>query len=229
MDKTLFYPTLFHSLPPHPLHPVIFFFFLYSYTVETINIQITSAERFHIQSIIFSNFFLLFMTKFYLLSSALCTCVYRWLICMCVCLISNLSPSGGHALILNCPPILLTRYESPLSSDPSSPLSLHLSFPRGDKVILLQSEIRWVSSSADRWRWGQAPNKQAMETHSRSDGYQEEGWHIVSPHSGGIWEGTRACNVFLYLCMCFTDCKEMSVLLSYDRCVRCAIFSHETI
>lgn len=64
------------------------------------------------------------------------------------------------------------------------------------------------------------PNKQAMETHSRADSYQEEGWHMVALHSG---EYQRACglvNVFLYPCMCFTDCKETSVLLGYDRCVQ---------
>ena len=93
-------------------------------------------------------------------------CVYSmWinsLIRMCVCLISNLScewRSRTNPKLPSNP--LLTRYEPPLfPPDPSSlalsPLSLHLSFPRSDKVILQRSEIRWVSSSTDRWRWGQA-------------------------------------------------------------------------
>lgn len=88
---------------------------------------------------------------------------------------------------------LLTRYESPFSPIlplSLSPLSLHLSFPRGDKVILQQSEIRWISSSTDRWRCDRTQ-------HSRAESYQVEGWHIFTLHFGEYKSACRLVNVYL--------------------------------
>lgn len=77
----------------------------------------------------------------------------------------------------------LTRYNPhpffPLSQSSFPPFSsLHLSFPHSDKVILKQSEIRRVSSSSDRQRWGQAQISRRQEHSCRVDGYLSAFWRI---------------------------------------------------
>lgn len=74
-------------------------------------------------------------------------------VCVCVSGFQFISEWRSHSNPKLSSNTLLTRYEPQFPTVPPfslPPLSLHLFPPHEDKVIWLQSEIRWISSTTDR-------------------------------------------------------------------------------
>lgn len=72
-------------------------------------------------------------------------------------------------------------------------IPLHFSFPRTGNALFPLTEIRWFSSSADRWRWGRAQISRQQEhiAPQTAIGGGRLTCHLFAHWR--IWEGTRAC------------------------------------